>query len=87
MPWGFSKMCFCHMQFGPFVVQHQLIDVITSFTTFLIAQLYSRSSSLCAYNYASMGLSFTLFSIIFGMGSLFAMTKVSLYVTIVVCFT
>ncbi len=86
MPWGFSQMCFRHMQVGPFVVQHQLIDVITSFTTFLTAQLYSRSSSLYAYNYASMGSSFTFFSIVFGMGSLLAMTKVGLYVTIVVCF-
>jgi hypothetical protein len=72
------KCAFAICKFGPFVVQCQVIDVISSFTTSLIAQLSNRSFSHYAHNYASMESYFTLFSIVFGMGSLLAMTKISL---------
>jgi hypothetical protein len=73
-------------KFGLFIVQHQLIDVIAPFTTCLTAQLSNRSSSLYAHNHASMESSFTLFSMVFGVGSLLVMTKVSLWLNVVVWF-
>jgi len=80
------KCTFATCKFGPFVAQHQLIDVIASFTTSLIAQLFNRSSSLYAHNYPCMESSFTLFSIVFGIGSLLAMTKVDWWLIVMVCF-
>ncbi len=82
----FPRCAFATCKFGPFVVQHQMIDVIASFTTSLTTQLSNRSSNLYAYNCASMGSSFTLFSIVSSMGSLLAMTKVGLWLTFVMCF-
>ncbi len=60
-------------------MQCQFIDVIVSFTIFLIAQLSNRSSNLYAHNRASMESSFTLFSMVSNIGSLLAMTKVGLW--------
>jgi hypothetical protein len=75
-----------HVNLACFVVQCQLIDVIASFTTSLTAQLSNRSSNLCAHSYTSMESSFTLFSIVYGIRSLLAMTKVGLWLTTVVSF-
>ncbi len=73
-------------RFGPFVMQCQVIDVIASFNMSLSARLSNKSSSLYAHCRVSIGSSFTLFSIISSIGSFLAMTKVNLWLTVMVCF-
>jgi hypothetical protein len=75
---GVLPICvFATCKFGPFILQCQLINVISFFTASLTTQLSNRSSNLYAHSRASMESSFTLFSTVSRMWSLLAMTKVS----------
>jgi hypothetical protein len=84
---GFVPKCaWVTCRFGPFVMQHPMINVVFSFSRSLNAQLSSRSSNLYVYYCVSMESSFILFSIMSSIRSLLTMTKVGLWLSIVVCF-
>jgi hypothetical protein len=81
-----SRCAWTTCRLGPLVVQCQPIDVIASFSKSLSAQLSSKSFSLCTHYHVSMESFFTLFSMVFSIRSLLAITKVGLWLTVVMCF-
>jgi hypothetical protein len=73
-------------KFGPFIVWCQAIEFIISYKRPLRTHPSCTSCNFFVHCHVSIMLSFSLFLITFGMGSLLVMTKVGLWLTIVICF-